>query len=169
MYNLPSQFIQFTTLLSLLTQRQIICSKNTNYLIPRSWALLDKLPVTQQLKNFPTFYGNQRLSSVLTSHQPVSILSQISSIHITQIYLTSILILSSHLRLLVISFLLTFPTKFLHVNLFFPCVLPSLPTSSSMTWLSNYTCFSKCAISLSNLWGHCRRVQKTCIKRHFAP
>jgi hypothetical protein len=32
----------------------------------RSWALLEKLPIVQLLKNFPAFYGTQRFSTVFT-------------------------------------------------------------------------------------------------------
>jgi hypothetical protein len=36
------------------------------YLIPWSWALFEKPPVAQLLKNFPTFYGTRRLITVFT-------------------------------------------------------------------------------------------------------
>jgi hypothetical protein len=32
----------------------------------RSWALLEKLPIVQQLKNFPAFYGTRRFITVFT-------------------------------------------------------------------------------------------------------
>jgi hypothetical protein len=35
-------------------------------LTPWSWALLEKPPVAQLLKNFPTFYGTQRFITVFT-------------------------------------------------------------------------------------------------------
>jgi hypothetical protein len=33
---------------------------------PRSWAFLEKSPVSQLLENFPTFYGTQRFITMLT-------------------------------------------------------------------------------------------------------
>jgi hypothetical protein len=37
-----------------------------NYLTSWSWTLLEKLPVTQLLKNFPTFYGTQMFIAMFT-------------------------------------------------------------------------------------------------------
>jgi hypothetical protein len=38
----------------------------TSFIHPWSCALLDKPPVVQLLKNFPTFYGTRRLITVFT-------------------------------------------------------------------------------------------------------
>jgi hypothetical protein len=58
-----------------------------------SWALLEKPPIVQLLKNFPAFYGTQRFIAVFTRalHWFLSWARSIS--------LRSILILSTHLRL----------------------------------------------------------------------
>jgi hypothetical protein len=71
-----------------------MCPRNVTY--SRSWALLEKLPVAQPLKNFPTFYGTRRFITVFTRALHWS-LSWARSIH--SISLRSILILSTHLRL----------------------------------------------------------------------
>jgi hypothetical protein len=83
--NVKSAFtvLSVHNIILIVTQCQLIYSKNTNYLNTWSCALLEKLPVTQQLKNFPTFYETQTLNSMLTSPQPVPILSQINSVHFT--------------------------------------------------------------------------------------
>jgi hypothetical protein len=44
----------------------VISAVLTYLLIPRSWALLEKPPVAQPLKNFATFYGTRRFITVFT-------------------------------------------------------------------------------------------------------
>jgi hypothetical protein len=46
-----------------------------------SWALLEKLPIVQPLKNFPAFYGTRRFITTFTRALVVPILSQIDPIH----------------------------------------------------------------------------------------
>jgi hypothetical protein len=65
-----------------------------------SWALLEKLPIVQLLKNFPAFYGTRRFTRAL--HWSLFRARSIQSIPSHPISLRSILILSAHLRLTVI-------------------------------------------------------------------
>jgi hypothetical protein len=66
-----------------------------------SWALLEKLPIVQLLKNFPEFYGTRRFITVFTRalHWSLSWARWIQSIPSHHISLRFILILSTHLRL----------------------------------------------------------------------
>jgi hypothetical protein len=66
-----------------------------------SWALLEKLPIVQLLKNFPAFYGIRRFITAFTKvlHWSLSWARSIPSILSHCISLRSILILSTHLRL----------------------------------------------------------------------
>jgi hypothetical protein len=66
-----------------------------------NWALLEKLPIVQPLKNFPTSYGNRRFITVFTRalHLSLSWARSIQSIPSHPISLRSILILSTHLCL----------------------------------------------------------------------
>jgi hypothetical protein len=66
-----------------------------------SWALLEKPPILQLLKNFPAFYGTRRFITVFTRalHWSRSWARSIQSIPSHPIPLRSILILSTHLRL----------------------------------------------------------------------
>jgi hypothetical protein len=67
----------------------------------RSWALLEKLPIVQPLKNFPVFYGTRRFITAFTRalHWSLSWARSIQSPPSHPISLRSILILSTHLRL----------------------------------------------------------------------
>jgi hypothetical protein len=89
-----------------------------------SWALLEKLPIVQPLKNFPVFYGTRRFITVFTRsfHWSLSWSRWIQSIPSHPISLRSILILSTHLRLGLPSSLLPydFPTNILYAFLFSP-------------------------------------------------
>jgi hypothetical protein len=73
----------------------------TKVLTSWSWALLEKPPVTQLLKNFPTFYGIRRFITVFTGalHWCLSWARSKQSIPPHPISLRSVLILSTHLRL----------------------------------------------------------------------
>jgi hypothetical protein len=73
----------------------------TNQPTPRSWVLLEKPPVTQPLKKFPTFYGTRNFIAVFTRalRWSSSRTNWIHSIPTHPISLRSILILSCHLRL----------------------------------------------------------------------
>jgi hypothetical protein len=85
----------------------------TTYL--RSWALFQKLPVVQPLKNFLAFYGTRRFITVLTRalHWSLPLARSIQSI-------PSLQILSTHLRLGLPSGLFPsgFPTNILYAFLF---------------------------------------------------
>jgi hypothetical protein len=60
-------------------------------LTPRSWALLEKPPVVQLLKNFSIFYGTRGLNyRVHMSPSLVPILSQINPVHNNPPYLSKI-------------------------------------------------------------------------------
>jgi hypothetical protein len=116
-----------------LSLSQCVCSDTKLFLsYLRSWALLENLPIVQQLKNFPAFYGTWRFISVFTRALHWSLLwaRSIQSI-------PSILILFTHLRLGLTSgffFLLAFPPiSYMH---FFspPFVLLALPVLSAFTF-----------------------------------
>jgi hypothetical protein len=88
-------------------------------------------------QEFPNISRNLKdYYSVNNSPPPVPILSQINPVHTTPSYLTSILILSFHLCLCLLSGLLPsgFRTKILYAWIFSLCVLYALPISSSLTW-----------------------------------
>jgi hypothetical protein len=74
-------------------------SEQETYL--RSWALLEKLPIVQPLKNFPAFYGTRRFITLFTRdlHWSLSWTRRTQSTPSHPISLSYILILSTHLRL----------------------------------------------------------------------
>jgi hypothetical protein len=80
--------------------------------------LLENLRVTHLLKNFPAFYETQRFVTVFTTarHWSLSWVRRIHSTTSQPISLTSILILSSHLRLGLSSVLFPsgYPTEILY-------------------------------------------------------
>jgi hypothetical protein len=67
---------------------QILVGPATNQPTPWSWALLEKPPVAQLLKNLPTFYGSRRFITVFTRdlHWSLSWARWIQSIPIHPIY-----------------------------------------------------------------------------------
>jgi hypothetical protein len=87
-----------------------------------SWALFEKLPIVQLLKNFPAFYGNRRFISVFKRALQWSRFwaRSILSIPPHPISLRSILILSTYQRLGLPSGLFPsgFPTNILYAFLF---------------------------------------------------
>jgi hypothetical protein len=92
-----------------------------NYLLTYlwSWALLEKLPIVQLLKNFRAFYGTWRFITMFTR----ALLSQIDPVHTIPSYLSKIiLMLSTHLHLGLPSGLFPsyFPTNILYAFLFSP-------------------------------------------------
>jgi len=94
--------------------------KGENTYLLTSWcrALLGKLTGLQLVKKFPAFHGARRFITALTSvrHLSLSWTNPIQSIHPHPTYWRSILILSTHLRLGLLSGLLPFgfPTKTLY-------------------------------------------------------
>jgi hypothetical protein len=105
-----------------------------------SWALLENLPIVQPLKNFPAFYGTRRFIAVFTRalHWSLYWARSIQSIPSQPIYLRSILILSTHLRLGLPNGLSPsgIPTNSIYAFLFSPFVLHALPISSSLNKLT---------------------------------
>jgi hypothetical protein len=95
-----------------------------------SWAILEKPPIVQLLKNFPAFYGTRKFISVFTRALHWSLawarLIQPSPCH------------STHLRLGLPSGLFSsgFPTNILYAFLFSPFVLHISPIASCLTWSS---------------------------------
>jgi hypothetical protein len=66
-----------------------------------SWALLEKPPIVQLLKNFPAFYGTRRFITVSTTalHWSLSWARSIQSITLHPVSLRSILVLSTYVYL----------------------------------------------------------------------
>jgi hypothetical protein len=73
----------------------------TNQLTPSSWVFLEKPPVFCPVESFPTCYGTRSFITVFTKarHWSLSWAKWIQSVPPYPIYLRSILILSSYLRL----------------------------------------------------------------------
>jgi hypothetical protein len=103
-----------------------------------SWALLEKPPIVQLLKNFQEFYGTRRFITVSTKalHWSLSWARSIQSIPSHPLSLRSILILSTHLRLGLPSglFQFGFPTNIPYAFLVSTFLLHAMPRSSSLTW-----------------------------------
>jgi hypothetical protein len=93
-------------------------------LTPWSWVLLMKPPVSEILRNFPTFYGTWRFIIMFTRtlHWSLSWARWIQSIPFHSIYVRPILILSSRLRLCLPNGLVpsVFPTNNLYAFFFYP-------------------------------------------------
>jgi hypothetical protein len=89
-----------------------------------SWALLEKLPIVQLLKNFPAFYGTRRFITVHTRalHWSLSWARAIQSTPSHPISLKSIFILLTHLLLGLLSGLFHSgsPTNNLYAVIFSP-------------------------------------------------
>jgi hypothetical protein len=89
-----------------------------------SWALLEKLPIVQLLKNFPAFYETRRfiIAVTRTFHWSLSWARSIQSMPTHPTSLRSTLILSTYLRLGLPRGLFPsgFPTNILYAILFSP-------------------------------------------------
>jgi hypothetical protein len=74
-----------------------------------SWGLLEKPPVVQLLKNFPTFYWTRRFIAVFTGalHWPLSWARSVQSIPSHPISLRTILILSTQVLVFPVDFMLS--------------------------------------------------------------
>ena len=92
--------------------------KYTSLLTPRCTVLLEQLTGLQLVKKFPAFHGTRRFITALTSVRQLSLTlaSPIRSIYPHPTSWRSILILSTHLRLVLPSGLFSsgFPTKTLY-------------------------------------------------------
>ena len=115
----------FTNTFRSLLQRPSWCHIRITYLLT-AWCrvLLEKLTGLQLFKKFPSFHGTRRLIIALTSvrHLSLSWASTIQSIYPHPTSWSSVLILSTHLRLGLPSGLFTsgFPTKTLYTLLSSP-------------------------------------------------
>ena len=104
----------------------ILCLDIFDTYLLTSWCrvLLEKLTGLQLVKKFPAFHGTQRFITALTSvrHLSLSWASPIQSIYPHPTSWTSVLILSTHLRLVLPSGLFPsgFPTKTLYTPLSSP-------------------------------------------------
>jgi len=110
---------------------------HTHYLLtPWCRVLLEKLTGLQLVKKFPVFHGTRRFITALTSvrHLSLTWASPIQSIHPHPTSWRSILILSTHLRLGLLSGLLPsgFPTK----TLYNPCPHPYAPHAQPILFFS---------------------------------
>jgi hypothetical protein len=107
-----------------------------------SWVVLEKSPIVQLLKNFPTFYGAQSFITMFTRtlHWSLCWARSIQSIPSHCISLKSILTLSTHLRLGLPSGL--FPSGFPPISYMhsssLPFVLHALFISSSLTCVADH-------------------------------
>jgi hypothetical protein len=103
-----------------------------------SWALLEKLPIVQLFKNFPTFYGPWRFNTVFTTALlwSPSWPKSIQSVSPYPMALRYILVISSHLCLSLLSGLFHsgLPINTPYAFLFSPSVLRAPRTSSFLTW-----------------------------------
>jgi hypothetical protein len=100
-----------------------------------SWALLEKPPIVQPLKNFPAFYGTQRFITVFTRalHWSLFWARSIQSIPSHPVSLRSICSPTYVLVFPMVSYLLAFPpVSYMH-SFSPPFALHALPISSS-TW-----------------------------------
>jgi hypothetical protein len=97
----------------------------------RSWALLEKLPIMQLLKNFPAFYRTRRFIAMFTRalHWSLSWARSIQCIPSKSNSLRSTLILSTHLRLGFPSgaffFLATPAISYMHSSSPHSCYMPA--------------------------------------------
>jgi len=96
----------------------------TYLLTPWCRVLLEKLTGLQLVRKFPDFHGTRRFITALTSVRQPSLTwaSPVQSIHLHPTSWRSILILSTHLRLGLLSGLFPsgFPTKTLYAPLYSP-------------------------------------------------
>ena len=108
----------------------------TYLLTPRCRVLLEKLIRLQLVKKFPAFHGTRRFITALTSvrHLSLSWASPIQSIYPHPTSWRSILILSTHLRLGLLSGLFRsgFPTK----TLYTPSPHPYAPYAQPISFFS---------------------------------
>jgi hypothetical protein len=97
--------------------------------------------ITELLNSFPAFCGTQRFITVFrrVSHWPLSRIWWIDSIPLQLISLGSILIVWFHLLPCLSSVSLPFPTKPSVQSALLPCMLHSMPITSSLSNHFNYT------------------------------
>jgi hypothetical protein len=109
----------FLTSWTIIFSSKTLLRKSCRLLTQWSWALLEKPPIVQLLKNFPAFYGTRRFITVFVRALHWS-LSWARSIQSIPSYLRSILSLSTHLHFGLPRglFFSGFPTNILYAFLF---------------------------------------------------
>ena len=130
----PSGLIQYCSGTALLSSLPLI----TYLLTPWCRVLLEKLTGLQLVKKFPAFHGTRKFITALTSvcHLSLSWASPIQSIYPHPTSWRSTLILSTHLRLGLLSGL--FPSCFPHQGLIHPLSLPIRATWPAHLILLNF-------------------------------
>jgi hypothetical protein len=108
-----------------------------------SWAILEKSPIVQLLKNLPEFYGTRRFIIAFTRalHWSLSWARSIQYIPPHPVSQRSILTLSTHLRIGLPNGLFPcgFPTNTLYAVLFTPFMLHALPIASYLNRYWDYS------------------------------
>jgi hypothetical protein len=140
-YHVPERgsFIVHTACIRRDIPWQLPCFRD-NKLAPWNGVLLEKLLTPQLIKNFLAFYGTRTLISLFTRAYHFSLywVRSIQFIPYPTFWRSNLL--SSHLRVGLISGLFPwdFPTKTLFATVLFPCVLHIQPISLFLIWSTEW-------------------------------